>query len=200
MGKMSYKLSNADIEKGIALLLKDKPEQLSACIDAIYNDLEGYEAMEEFHRKYMTPSLGVITVANKERVIKLLKELTPHIYQKTVIEIGAGVGLLALGMANIAKEVYAIEVDPAWSWAFTKILYELKKPNLTFIFGKAETMIGKLHGDIAVIVTRSGIEEMKSIGHKLADKVIMQLQDDEIGLSEKIAPKTTSENDDKKGC
>ncbi len=174
---MTYKLSNDQIELAITKLLKDKPEELSNCLNAIYNDLEGYEAMEDFHRKHMTPSMGVITVFEKERVIKMLKKLTPDIYDKVVIEIGAGVGLLALGMENIAREVYAIEVDPAWSWAFTKILYELKQPNLTFIFGKAETMIDKLHGDVAVIVTNSGIEEMRSLGYQFAPKVIMPTQD-----------------------
>jgi protein-L-isoaspartate O-methyltransferase len=173
---MAYKISNEQIELAIEKLIKDKPEELGNCINAIYNDLEGYEAMEEYHRRHMTPSMGVITVFEKERVIKLLKILTPEIHNKVVIEIGAGVGLLALGMASIAKEVYAIEVDPAWSWSFTKILYELKQPNLTFIFGKAENMIGKLHGDVAVIVTNSGILEMKSIGKQFAPKVIMPTQ------------------------
>ncbi len=167
-----YKLTQEAIEHGIDILLKEKPEIMGACLNAIYQDLEGYEAAEEFHRRHMTPSCGIITILDKQKVKDTLSIIADEITGKVVVEIGAGVGLLALGMASIAKEVFAIEVDPAWSWAFTKILYELKQSNLTFIFGKAETMIGKINADVAIIVTRSGHKEMPDIGYKLAKKVI----------------------------
>lgn len=167
-----YRLTNEAIEQGIENLLKEKPQELSACIDAIYRDIDGYKEAEEFHRKYMTASCGILTVYNTQKVIEILNPIFDKIYNKTVVEIGAGVGLLALGMARVAKEVYAIESDPAWSWAFTKVLYEIKPPNLTFIFGKAETMIGLLKADVAVIVTRSGHKEMQEIARQLALEVI----------------------------
>jgi predicted RNA methylase len=89
-----------------------------------------------------------------------------------VIEIGAGIGLLSVCMATIAQRVYAIEVDPAWAWGFTKILYDLKQPNLTYIFGKAESMIGLLKADVVVILTRSGHDEMQEIAGKFGGLVI----------------------------
>jgi dsRNA-specific ribonuclease len=167
-----YKLDNETISKVIDTLFKDKPEIMSACIDAIYNDEKNFEAAEEFHRRHMTPSCGVITIYEAEAVKNIVETIHDEICGKVVVEIGAGVGLLAIGMAVVAKEVYAIEVDPAWSWAFTEVLYNIKPPNLTFIFGKAETMIDKIHADVAVIVTRSGHDEMQEIGKKLASKVI----------------------------
>lgn len=169
---MTYKLDSDTIELALAKLLKDKPEEMSACIDAIYHDIDGYDKAEEFHKRHMTPSMGVITVADQKDVLDIVGKIAFDIHDKTIIEIGAGVGLLAMGMSLIAKQVYAIESDPAWSWAFTKILYGLKKPNLTWIFGKAESMIGILHADVAVIVTHSGHKELQAIGKQLADKVI----------------------------
>lgn len=168
-----YRLSDIDIEKGISLLLEDKPELLGACLDAIYRDVDGFEAAEEFHRRHMTPSCGVITVYNKQAVSKIMNQIAEQIEGKTVIEIGAGVGMLAIAMANIADKVYAIESDPAWSWAFTKILYDIKPPNLTFIFGKAESVIKWLKGDVAVVVTRSGTTELRALASKFAPVVIM---------------------------
>lgn len=177
---MSYKLDNEALEAGIELLLKDKPELLSTCLNAIYQDLEGSEAAEEFHKKHMTASCGVITVYDSFKCKEIIKAIAPRIAGKVVIEVGAGLGLLACGMATIAKQVYAIESDPAWSWAFTKILYDIKPPNLTFIFGKAESMVNILHGDIAVIVTRSGHKEMQNVAKRLATGITDVYQEYEI--------------------
>ena len=167
-----YRLTNEAIEQSIESLLKDKPEMLGDCLNAIYQDLEGSKAAEEFHKRHMTPSCGIIAVGNTQRVKQIIMPIPTKIHNRVVIEIGAGVGLLACGMAKIAKQVYAIESDPAWSWAFTKVLYGIKPPNLTFIFGKAETMVGILKADVAVIVTRSGHKEMQAIARQLSPEVI----------------------------
>lgn len=167
-----YRLDNEAIERGIELLLKDKPKLLGACLNAIYQDIEGSKAAEEFHKRHMTPSCGVITVYDTSKCQQIVTKIASRIAGKIVIEVGAGLGLLSIAMATIAKQVYAIEVDPAWSWGFTEVLYDVKPPNLTFIFGKAETMIDILYGDVAVIVTRSGHVEMQAVAHKLANDVI----------------------------
>ena len=167
-----YRLTDDQIEQALAIILKKQPEVMGACIDAIYHDLDGYKAAEEFHRRHMTSSLGTITVHDKDTILKIVNQIGGRIRGKVVVEIGAGVGFLAIGMAMIAKQVYAIESDPAWSWAFTKVLYEVKPPNLTFIFGKAETMAGILKADVAVVVTRSGHKEMQKIAKQLAPIVI----------------------------
>jgi hypothetical protein len=167
-----YRLTGETIEKGIEKLLGDKTKELSACLDAIYGDMEGMKEAEEYHQKHMTPSYGVITVYDSETALAISKAIAMDIANKVVIEIGAGVGILACAMATIAKQVYAIESDPAWAWGFTKVLYGIKPTNLTWIFGKAESMVDILHGDVAVIVTRSGHKEMQVVGSKLATKVI----------------------------
>ncbi len=168
-----YHLNEDTLKLGIEQLLKDKPEQIEACVDAIYQETERMlPLVEEFHRRHMTPSCGVITACDIKRCAEIVFKIRDRIKDKTVIEVGAGVGLLSIIMASLAKQVYAIEVDPAWSWGFTEVLYDVKPPNLTFIFGKAETMIDVLHGDVAVIVTRSGHKEMQKVGHKLAKEVI----------------------------
>jgi protein-L-isoaspartate O-methyltransferase len=163
-----YKLPDNALE----ILLKDKPELLGACLNAIYQDLDSSQAAEDFHRRHMTPSCGVITVYDTEGVKKIMAMIADKISEKMVIEVGAGVGLLAIAMASMARRVYAIESDPAWSWAFTKILYDIKQPNLTFIFGTAESMVGILKADVAVIVTHSGHKEMRAIAKQLAPEVI----------------------------
>jgi hypothetical protein len=168
-----YHLNKEALELGIKELLKDKPEQIEACVDAIYDETERMRPLvDEFHKLHMTPACGVVTTYNIKRCAEIVFKIRDRIKDKTVIEVGAGVGLLSIIMANFAKRVYAIEVDPAWAWGFTEVLYDVKPPNLTFIFGKAETMIDILHGDIAVIVTRSGHKEMQRVARKLAKEVI----------------------------
>ena len=88
------------------------------------------------------------------------------------ILVSLGVGLLAIYMARVAKHVYAIEVDPAWSWAFTKELYRKKPANLTWIFGTAESVASWLRGDVAVIYTRSGQAAMEGIAKTMCPKIV----------------------------
>lgn len=105
------------------------------------------------------------------------KALSSRIKGKTAIEIGAGVGFLAIEMARYAKHVWAVEKDPAWSWVFTKHLYRFKPKNLTWVFGDARDLIGTLKVDLAIVVTCSGETELKHIGELLAKEVIMPFDD-----------------------
>ena len=157
--------------------------EVGTLIDMAYDALEGAEDLMRYHKLHGTPSLLILTRYSPEIAIETARLLKPDIEGKVVIEIGAGVGFLAIEMAKVAKQVFAIEVDPAWTWIFTHSLYAHKPSNLTWIFGLAETMIPFLHGDVAVVFTRSGIKEMKAIAEKLAPRVIMPLQ--EGGSSEK---------------
>jgi hypothetical protein len=91
-------------------------------------------------------------------------------------------------MAKIAKSVFAIEVDPAWSWVFTHSLYRHKTKNLTWIFGSAESVVEWLNGDVAVIVTRSGIEEMRALAYRMAPRVLMLGLDEIKGKYEPPSP------------
>jgi len=75
-------------------------------------------------------------------------------------------------MARFAKQVYAIEADPAWAWVFTECLYQKKPSNLTYIFGTAESVANIIRGDVAVIFTRSGYEAMMAVADRICPEVI----------------------------
>jgi len=146
-------------------------------IDMAYDALEGAEDLIRYHERHGTPSILILTQHSPEVAQETARLLRPEIENLVVIEIGAGVGFLAIEMAKVAKQVFAIEVDPAWSWIFTHSLYAHKPSNLTWIFGTAESVIPWLKGDVAVILTRSGVGKMKDLGHQFAPRVIMPLQE-----------------------
>lgn len=100
----------------------------------------------------------------------------------TIVEIGAGIGWLAVDLARVARRVFAIEADPLFSQAFGRKLYEEKSSNLTWIFGTATpemaTWIPK--ADLVVIVTGSDDERLRKLGEhfaKMYGDVVMPWQD-----------------------
>lgn len=144
-------------------------------ITMAYDTLEGCEDLQQYHARHGTPSLLILTQHSPHIAIETARLLAPEIDGKRVIEIGAGVGFLAIEIAKRAKSVIAIEADPAWSWIFTRSLYAHKPVNLTWIFGSAETVADTIHGDVAVICTHSGGDAMRRIAYRMADKVIFPL-------------------------
>lgn len=136
-------------------------------IDRIYDSNEGSESVEGYHSLHEIQSLAILTICSPYEATREVDQFAHRIRGKTVIEIGAGVGFLAMEMARFAKRVYAIEADPAWTWVFTECLYQKKSPNLTWIFGTAESVSDWLRGDVAVIYTRSGIKAMEAQAAKM---------------------------------
>jgi precorrin-6B methylase 2 len=108
-----------------------------------------------------------------KKAIKAIQMFGNSLKNKVVVEIGAGVGVAAIELAKVAKHVYAIEADPAWSWLFTKYLYQNKPTNLTWIFGNAEHMIGKINADTTIIFTHSDCENLQKLGLSFAPKSIL---------------------------
>jgi hypothetical protein len=157
-------------------------------IDMVYDQLEGYEDLLRYHDEHGTPSLLVLTQHTPKVAMKMAELLDSEIAGKRVIEIGAGVGFLAIELAKRAKSVHAIEVDPAWSWTFTKSLYAHKPKNLTWIFGKAEEVSKWLKGDVVICCTCSGIPEMRKIASRFGPKVIFPLQDMKCERPELVNP------------
>lgn len=145
--------------------------------DLIYDALEGCEDLMRYHHRHGTPSLLILTQHSPEVAMESAAMLAPYIEGKRVIEIGAGVGFLAIEMAKLAKSVIAIETDPAWSWLFVHSLYTHKPRNLTWIFGDALGLADSIRGEVCVIFTHSGIEEMRAIGKRFAPLVLMPLQE-----------------------
>lgn len=148
-------------------------ENAEAAIEFVYERNEGNEDAEDFFRRHGINSMSILTIHSYFAAVKECEALRERITGKTVIEIGAGVGLLAMEMANYAKRVYAIECDAAWSWVFTQFLYATKRPNLTWIFGAAETVSDVLRGDIAIVYTRSDSRGMKELALKMCPEVVM---------------------------
>lgn len=144
-------------------------------INAIYDfghSPKGVKMVNDYHRRHDTQSQLVLTCTTQDDAETIAKELLPHIQGKRVIEIGAGVGLVAIEIAKYAEHVIAIESDPGWSWAFTKYLWAHKPANLSWIFGRAEDFIGMIRADVAIIITHSGRERMIKIAYQMAPRVI----------------------------
>lgn len=142
-------------------------------IEMVYESLEGNEEVETYMRRHNINSLGILTIYDSKKPFKALRIFGSSLRDKVVVEIGAGVGLAAIELAKIAKHVYAIEADPAWSWLFTKHLYKNKPTNLTWIFGNAEDMIGKIKADTAIIFTHSDLKNLQNLGLSFAPKSIL---------------------------
>lgn len=141
-------------------------------IERVYEEMEGDDTAEGFFGRHGVESLGILTVTDAMTGRKEAETLFYHILNKVVVEVGAGVGWLAIEMAKYAKQVYAIEVDPAWSWVFVRHLYKKKPKNLTWIFGAASEVADFIKADVAVIYTRSGQEAMASVARRMAPKVV----------------------------
>lgn len=148
-------------------------DETGPLIDLVYNALEGCEDAMAYHDRHGTMSLQILTQCNPRAARETARLWADEIKGKRVVEIGAGVGFLAIEMAQIARSVFAIESDPAWSWVFTHSLYRHKPKNLTWIFGSAESVSDWLNGDVAVIVTRSGVQAMRDVAFKMCPRVIM---------------------------
>ena len=142
-------------------------------INMVYESLEGNEDVENFMRRHNISSLGILTICEPEKATRAVKMFGNSLKNKVVVEIGAGVGLAAIEIAKVAKHVYAIEAAPAWSWLFTKHLYQNKPTNLTWIFGNAEDMIGKIKADTAIIFTHSDTYNLRKLGLSFAPKSIL---------------------------
>jgi tRNA G37 N-methylase Trm5 len=142
-------------------------------INSVYESLEGNEDVEIFMKRHSINSLGILTICDHVKATEAVKVFGDSLRDKVVVEIGAGVGIMAMEIAKIAKHVYAIEADPAWTWLFTKHLYKNKPANLTWIFGNAQDMIGKINADTAIIFTHSDLGGLKKLGLCFAPKSIL---------------------------
>lgn len=160
-------------------------ERTQQAIEHIYERLDGSADVQDFADRSGIASLGVLTILNQRDAKETVLKFWQAIVGKKVVEIGAGVGYLALEIAKIAKSVVAIENDPAWSWLFTKFLYINKPVNLTWVFGHAGEI--ELTADVAVICSRSGLDEMIAEARRLAP-IIVLICCEEVVVAERADP------------
>jgi tRNA G37 N-methylase Trm5 len=144
---------------------------LKQTIERWYESMDGNSSVEAYHTRHGTESAGILTNYDDEHAGLVADYLRERVEGKIVVEIGAGIGLLACHVAMDARCVYAIEVDPCWAASFVWCLYENKPANLTFIFGKAEEA-PPIAADVAFFCTHSGRESMHRAATLFAPEVI----------------------------
>jgi hypothetical protein len=144
---------------------------IKTVLEAWYQQMDGNDVAESYHTRHGTESAVILTNYDDEHAALVAGYLRERITGKIVVEVGAGIGLLACHLAMDAKRVYAIEVDPAWSATFIWCLYAKKPSNLTFIFGKADEA-PPLCADVALFCTHSGRESLYRAASRFAPEVI----------------------------
>ncbi len=147
-------------------------QTIKEMLDNIYNAMEGSEALMEFTERHGIESAGVLTVLDDDHAALIAESLRPRIEGKTVVEIGGGIGLLALHLGHVAKRVYCIEANPLWSWTFVNLLVQMKPRNVSFLFGAADEFLGAIQGDIAIFCTHSDTTGMGLIAAQFAPIVV----------------------------
>jgi SAM-dependent methyltransferase len=155
---------------------KDKPdgEGFDVALAQCYEALAVSEVAHDYHVRHGTESKLILTVYDDERAAGVAGYLADRIRGKTVIEIGGGIGLLAIYLSEYAgaERVYAIESDPSWTSTFLATLYARKPKNVTWIYGAAEEMVGQLRGDVALFCTHSACHHMAQLASQFAPVVI----------------------------
>ena len=141
-------------------------------LDDVYNAFEGSATMADYSERHGVSSAAVLTVLNDNHAMLIAEHLRPRIEGKTVVEIGGGIGLLALHMGIVAKRVYCIEANVMWSWIFAGVLLEKKPKNVSFLFGAADEFLGMVQGDVAIYCSHSDVTGMGLVAAQFAPKVI----------------------------
>lgn len=141
-------------------------------LDDIYSAMEGSEVSLEYSERHGIQSLAVLTMTDDEAAFTVAEWLSPRIEGKTVVEIGGGIGLLAMHLGAFAKRVYCIEANPLWSWTFVDVLLKNKPKNVSFLFGAADEFVGLIKADVALFCTHSGVLPMSCVAAQFAPIVI----------------------------
>lgn len=131
----------------------------------------------EYKSRHDVRARPYLTILRPSDATWMLDKLRPIVEGKTVVEIGAGIGVLAVALAGIAARVWAIEADPMWGFVFCRWLYRAKPTNLTYVIDSADHLADTIRADIAVIVTGSDEARLFELGRKFAPVVVMPWQD-----------------------
>jgi hypothetical protein len=134
-------------------------------------------AEERYDAAHGVQSKHWLTILRPEDAVWIVERLGQRIIGKTVVEIGAGIGVLAIEMSKVAKRVFAIESDPKWGVVFARHMYRNKPTNLTWILDSAESVVDLIRGDIAVVVTGSDEVNLRALAARFASDVAMPWQD-----------------------
>ena len=147
-------------------------EQIDELLDAVYSAYEGSGMMADYSERHGIASAAVLTVLDDDHASLIAEHLRQRIEGKTVVEIGGGIGLLALHMGTVAKRVHCIEANPMWSWIFAGLLLEKKPKNVSFLFGAADEFLGAIRGDVAIYCSHSDVTGIGLVAAQFAPEVI----------------------------
>lgn len=147
-------------------------DDLGQTLGDVYNKMEGSESSLYYSERHNINSAAVLTMTDDETAGLMAEYLAPRIEGKTIIEIGGGIGLLALHMGQYAKRVYCIEANPMWSSVFVAMLLSHKPKNVSFLFGAADEFVGTVKGDVAIYLTHSDVKGMGLVAAQFAPIVI----------------------------
>jgi hypothetical protein len=145
---------------------------VSAPLEDAYAAMECSAPLDRFLTRHGIEALPILTVTDDEHAARLVEHLRPRIEGRVVVEIGAGIGLLAMHVADVAFKVYAIEANPVWASSFAVAFMDRKPKNLTFVYGAADELAGVLRADVALFCTHSGAASMRAAGALFAPVVI----------------------------
>jgi len=134
--------------------------------------MAGSAPMQDYADRHGVVALPMLTIIDDEMADLVAESLRPQIEGRTVVEIGGGIGLLALHMGFRARRVYCIEANPLWAASFLSALMAVKPKNVSFLFGAADEFAGQITADVAVFCTHSGVENMRAAASLFAPTVI----------------------------
>lgn len=147
-------------------------DDLRRLLDEVYNEFEGSEPLARYMERHGVNSAGVLTILDDNHAMLVAERLRPRIEGKVVVEIGGGIGLLAMHLGHVAKRVYCIEASPMWAEAFVHVLLAQKPRNVSYLFGSADEFIGPVRGDVALFCTHSDVSGMRLVASQFAPVVI----------------------------
>lgn len=143
-----------------------------AGLHAAYGMMSESEAARSYDQRHGVQSAPVLTISDDETAALVARFLADRIEGRTVIEIGGGLGLLALHLGAYARRVFCIEANPMWASGFASILYASKPKNVSYLFGAADEFSGLIRGDVSIFCTHSGVESMTSAARLFAAEVV----------------------------
>jgi len=141
-------------------------------LDTLYATFEGSDLLRAYAQRHQVTSAGILTITDDETAALVAAHLAPRVEGKTVVEIGGGLGLLALHLGQYARRVYCIEANPIWATAFLTVLLAQKPPHVSYLFGTAEEFAGQIRGDVALFCSHSGIASLRTAARQFAREVI----------------------------
>lgn len=147
-------------------------ERLPQMLDRVYAEMDGSEFQMDYSRRHGIKSAAILTVFDDDSASSIAAYLAPRIEGRTVIEIGGGIGLLALHIGLYAKRVYCFEANPSWASTFVAVLLASKPKNVSYLFGAADEFAGQIHGDVAIFCTHSDAAGMHKTGKLFCREVI----------------------------